>query len=754
MTPDEPSTGTGPSPPGSEASVSGHAPLNLDYEVLRCIGRGSYGEVWLVRDRAGQYLACKVVYREQFDNDRPYEREYEGIRKFEPVSRRNESQVKILHVGRRNEAGYFYYIMELADDATAGQPFHPDHYIPRTLKSEVALKKKLPPAECVQIGVALCAALENLHENGLIHRDIKPANIIFVNGIPKLADIGLVTDLDLTLSYVGTEGFIPPEGPTSAQADIYGLGKVLYEISTGRDRLRFPELPTTLGDWPDREALLELNAVISTACQGDPRKRYQSARDMREELELLHAGGSVRRARTAKRQRVLALRIGAVALTLLAAIGAFLVVQKNRAAQTFAPLAVVTPRLAPPDASRVAEQEKAIQEAYRSELADGRAETRNRVARDLLQRSFSVNEPAPKMATLRVAATLAAEAGDPALVLDAVEVIGQHFLLDTLPLKVDLLVRASPHAGASAAAAALVEACLATGFSAIAQDAYPAAVKLAQLAQSSAQTAGSLHLARQAEFLGTEVARCQAGYESIKDAAAILRNRPQDPKASLEVGKFLCLVKNDWLGGLSLLAQGEDPALKALALSELQRRPVDPAQQTALGDQWWNLAQSGPRGAFQKRAKYWYLKALGNLAEPAKTARRHELAAKLDAVPFEYGEIQISSRVAAADVIDIYSDELHWRSVGLSTDRKVEYFLLPISRRGETKTVRNTGVTRYLPDGVNFANARLIVDHKPKRRGRAFLETVAEDHVRLHLSDPPTGAAEYQVTIAFDPGPR
>jgi hypothetical protein len=208
---------------------------------------------------------------------------------------------------------------------------------------------------------------------------------------------------------------------------------------------------------------------------------------------------------------------------------------------------------------------------------------------------------------------------------------------------------------------------------------------------------------------------------------------------------------------LTLLAQGEDPPLKALALSELQRRPVDPAQQTALGDQWWNLAQSGPpatRGALQKRAKYWYLKALGNLAEPAKTARRHELAAKLDAVPFEYGEIQISSRVAAADVIDIYSDELHWRSVGLSTDRKIEYFLLPISRRGETKTVRNTGVTRYLPDGVNFANARLIVDHKPKRRGRAFLETVAEDHVRLHLSDPPTGAAEYQVTIAFDPGPR
>src|SRR5262245_57376289 len=89
-------------------------PEALDYEVLRLIGRGGYGEVWLVRDKSGRHLACKVIYRESFDNARPYEREYEGIKKFEPVSRASESQVNILHVGRRDAAGYFYYIMELA----------------------------------------------------------------------------------------------------------------------------------------------------------------------------------------------------------------------------------------------------------------------------------------------------------------------------------------------------------------------------------------------------------------------------------------------------------------------------------------------------------------------------------------------------------------------------------------------------------------------------------------------------------------
>src|SRR5262249_33197052 len=255
------------------------------------IGRGACGEVWLARNILGSYRAVKVVYRRDFDRDRPFDREFEGIQRFDPISRAHESQLNILQVGRNDQAGYFYYVMELADDAgqmsppqpkagseTQGEassaiPIDQETYVPKTLKSELVRKERLPLEQCLRIGLALTTALEHLHKNGLVHRDVKPSNIIFVYGIPKLADIGLVTSFDATVSFVGTPGYPPPEAPGSPQADIYSLGKVLYEMSVGRDRHNFPELPTDWEEFAGQQGLLELNEVILKACRPDPRQR-------------------------------------------------------------------------------------------------------------------------------------------------------------------------------------------------------------------------------------------------------------------------------------------------------------------------------------------------------------------------------------------------------------------------------------------------------------------------------------------------
>ena len=86
-----------------------------DHELLRCIGRGAYGAVWLARNVMGTLRAVKIVHREDFARDRPFTREYEGLLNYEPISRSHPNLMQILHVGRRDS--YFYYVTELADDA-------------------------------------------------------------------------------------------------------------------------------------------------------------------------------------------------------------------------------------------------------------------------------------------------------------------------------------------------------------------------------------------------------------------------------------------------------------------------------------------------------------------------------------------------------------------------------------------------------------------------------------------------------------
>jgi serine/threonine protein kinase len=255
-------------------------PVVPDHELIRLIGSGSSGQVWLAKNALGSYRAVKIVHEHMFRHRRPFEREFNGIMKFEPVSRLHDGLVDILQVGRNEAAGYFYCVMELADDVVTGPTFLPATYSPRTLEQDKNRLKRLPVAECVRLGAAIASALGFLHKHGLFHRDIKPSNIIFVNGTPKLADIGLVTDASEGCSFVGTEGFLAPEGSGTIRSDIYALGKVLYEISTGRDRNEYPALPEFPGSHAETRDLVLLNKIILRACRAKPWQRYQTAEEM------------------------------------------------------------------------------------------------------------------------------------------------------------------------------------------------------------------------------------------------------------------------------------------------------------------------------------------------------------------------------------------------------------------------------------------------------------------------------------------
>jgi len=275
--------------------VSAQVPIIPDHELLRVIGRGAYGEIWLARTVTGALRAVKIVYRSTFESERSFLREFEGMSAFEPISRGHDGFIDILHVGRTNE--YLYYSMELADDHLAGREIDVVSYEPRTLKSDLGRQKRLSADESIRLGISLTEALEALHTRGLTHRDIKPSNIIFTEGVPKLADIGLVAASGQQ-SFVGTEGYVPPEGPGTPQADVYSLGKLLYETCTGKDRLDFPEIDSQLSQRPDREQLLQLNNVLVKACANDPKKRYESAAEMHRDLAALERGERPGKSRT------------------------------------------------------------------------------------------------------------------------------------------------------------------------------------------------------------------------------------------------------------------------------------------------------------------------------------------------------------------------------------------------------------------------------------------------------------------------
>jgi WD40 repeat protein len=334
-----------------------HGAMNLapdipDHSLLRLIGRGAYGEVWLARNIMGTVRAVKVIWRKQFESDRPYEREFAGIRRFEPISRSSGGLVHVLHVGRNDAVGYFFYVMELADPEGSALDPSPtikdkegslvssldttqsELYRPRTLRSDLKRLGRLQYAACVRLALDVASGLAQLHRHGLVHRDVKPGNIIYVNARAKLADVGLVSAGGEGLTFVGTEGYIPPEGPGTPSADIYALGIALYEASTGFSLDRFPDAPPEWFTDAAGDPSLELHEVILKACEGRRENRYPSVEAMQADLALLQSGQSVRRVRALERRyaRLRACGIAGSILLMGALLAAFLAHYRERVA--------------------------------------------------------------------------------------------------------------------------------------------------------------------------------------------------------------------------------------------------------------------------------------------------------------------------------------------------------------------------------------------------------------------------------------
>ena len=241
-----------------------------DYKLVSRCGRGGFGDVWIAETHVGMLVALKII-----DCSADAARELQGLRNFVKLCS-SPHLVQIFHVGETAES--LFYTMELADDLNCGQ----GKYLPATLANMLISGKKFTPEEVAETGSQLLEAISQLHKNNFSHRDIKPENIIFVNGVVKLSDMGLLREISETMSIGGTIGFIPPEklacgvGSRDQGDDLYALGKVLYCMLTGNPPEKFPSLPVELvGD----ENAKAINKVINAACSKEPRCRFSSAED-------------------------------------------------------------------------------------------------------------------------------------------------------------------------------------------------------------------------------------------------------------------------------------------------------------------------------------------------------------------------------------------------------------------------------------------------------------------------------------------
>lgn len=242
--------------------------------IAEC-GHGAYGCVYLAKDALGRTVAVKLL-----TSVTGGEYELKGLRNYIRLIQPCEALIRISLCGQEN--GLVFYVMEAADNASTA----PGEYQPDTLALRLQRSNgRLPAADSLAICRKLLDGLEVLHNAGLVHRDIKPENVIFVNGLPKLADPGLVRNVEQTLSVAGTPGYIAPEffsgkAPLSPAMDIYALGKLLYHCVTGCNPADFPMLPDDLPP----ELLFQICHPLLRLCNASAEQRCKSAGECKEVL--------------------------------------------------------------------------------------------------------------------------------------------------------------------------------------------------------------------------------------------------------------------------------------------------------------------------------------------------------------------------------------------------------------------------------------------------------------------------------------
>jgi serine/threonine protein kinase len=240
-----------------------------DFTILGTAGEGAFGTVLVVRDQTGVNLALKILH-----HGRHTDRERAALTSVRTRPDKHPGLIDIFHVGTA-ATGHLYYTMPLADSATGALPGDLA-YAPLTLTRYLRDNGPMPPAALRHLAMHLLDAIGWMHAGNIIHRDIKPSNILYLNKIPRLADIGLACSGVVDVRSAGTPMYLPPDGAVGPDADLYALGKVLYECATGADAYTFPSIPRSFLNGPWKTLGPAFNQFLLKACAATSSQRFDT----------------------------------------------------------------------------------------------------------------------------------------------------------------------------------------------------------------------------------------------------------------------------------------------------------------------------------------------------------------------------------------------------------------------------------------------------------------------------------------------
>ncbi|MER5525039.1 Stk1 family PASTA domain-containing Ser/Thr kinase [Streptomyces sp. NPDC002677] len=272
------------------------------YELGHVLGRGGMAEVYLAHDtRLGRTVAVKTL-RADLARDPSFQARFRREAQS-AASLNHPAIVAVYDTGEDYIDGVSipYIVMEYVDGSTLRELLHSG--------------RKLLPERAMEMTIGILQGLEYAHRSGIVHRDIKPANVMLTrNGQVKVMDFGIARamgdsgmTMTQTAAVIGTAQYLSPEQAkgeqVDARSDLYSTGCLLYELLTVR--------PPFVGDSPvavayqhvreepqppsvfDPEITPEMDAIVLKALVKDPNYRYQSADEMRADIEACLDGQPV-----------------------------------------------------------------------------------------------------------------------------------------------------------------------------------------------------------------------------------------------------------------------------------------------------------------------------------------------------------------------------------------------------------------------------------------------------------------------------